>query len=90
MGENCQQKPCDRKRELGGQFQSDPSSDEYRFIRIRDTRGVRLEQTPKEMVFLPRKASNHSYHIDDDEMKGTNALVVASEDFNNIEVCSLY
>jgi len=40
----------------------------------------------KKWFFLPRKASNHTYHTDDDGTKGTNALVIASEDFKNIKV----
>lgn len=43
----------------------------------------------KKWFILPRKASNESFVEKDDEMKGTNALVIASEDFKNIEVRAL-
>jgi len=44
----------------------------------------------KKWFLLPRKASNDTYNYKDDQTKGTNALVIASEDFKNIQVRAFY
>jgi soluble calcium-activated nucleotidase 1 len=36
--------------------------------------------------FLPRRASTEQYHEKTDEKKGTNIMLVANEDFSNVEV----
>lgn len=39
----------------------------------------------KKWFFLPRRASNHTYSEDTDEHQGTNLLLMADENFTNIE-----
>lgn len=40
----------------------------------------------RQWIFLPRKASREPFHVQADETRGTNLLIVASEDFFDIQV----
>jgi len=40
-------------------------------------------------MFLPRRASPEQYNEKTDERKGTNVILLADEDFENVEVCDL-
>jgi len=56
VGESRRQKRRGGKRELGGQFQRDPTGDENRHHWVRDARGVHVERTPKEMVHIAQES----------------------------------
>jgi len=42
--------------------------------------------TLNKWIFLPRRASTEQYHEKTDEKKGTNVILIANEDFSQIDV----
>jgi len=42
--------------------------------------------TLQKWMFLPRRASKDQYHEKTDEKKGTNLIILADENFDNIDV----
>uniref|UniRef100_A0A914KLV2 Soluble calcium-activated nucleotidase 1 n=1 Tax=Meloidogyne incognita TaxID=6306 RepID=A0A914KLV2_MELIC len=67
-----------------------------KYIKIREAVGIKFpgylihesaqwSDVHKKWFFLPRRASNDTYSEDTDEHKGTNMLIMADENFTNIE-----
>jgi soluble calcium-activated nucleotidase 1 len=50
---------------------------------------VHWDPRAKHWIILPRKQSNTGYSPDDDEMRGTNLLIIANEDFTDIKVSKI-
>ena len=46
-------------------------------------------ETTKSWVFMPRRASTARYNEVDDEHKGTNLMLMASEGFEEVKVCTV-
>ena len=43
--------------------------------------------TLQKWIFMPRKISKEKFEDSDDEMKGSNTILLADEDFANVQVC---
>ncbi|KAF7633635.1 hypothetical protein Mgra_00006943 [Meloidogyne graminicola] len=62
------------------------------YKKLRNVIGIKFPESAqwsdvhKKWFFLPRRASNNTYSEDTDEHQGTNFLLIADENFENIEV----